>query len=168
MSTVILLSSSWLRSRICGKAKQRIWTNFHWGLASVYKGNIIKGNDYLQFKVKKTLKSQWSVSQNIDSRNSILFCFRFNVCISPFYNVLRCFSKASHLFKNQTKLFLKELMRWWWKGIAYQPSLGFDQGSVLAVHFVVESACIAEIVARSVAPPQWSRSCSTVYTLPTL
>ena len=37
--------------------------------------------------------------------------------------------------------------------LTYQSSFGFDKGSVLAVHFVVESAGVAQIVSRAVPTP---------------
>lgn len=43
-----------------------------------------------------------------------------------------------------------------------QPPLGFDQWSVDAVHLVVEPACVAQVVARAVSPPEWGGHGSTV------
>lgn len=47
-----------------------------------------------------------------------------------------------------------------------QPSLGLDKGPVLSIHFMVESAGIAEIVPSTVSPPQWGGGGPAVHTLP--
>lgn len=50
----------------------------------------------------------------------------------------------------------------------HQSLLGSDQRSVLAVHLMVQSAGVTQVVACSVPSPQWRRSGSAVYTLPGL
>lgn len=47
-----------------------------------------------------------------------------------------------------------------------QPSLGFDEGSVLSVHFVVEPTGIAEVVPGAISSPEWGRGRPAVHTLP--
>lgn len=47
----------------------------------------------------------------------------------------------------------------------YQSSLGFNEWSVLTIHFVVEAAGVAEIVAGAVPPPQRRGRGSAVHTL---
>lgn len=46
-----------------------------------------------------------------------------------------------------------------------QPSLGFDEGSVDAVHLVVQSAGITQVVACTISPPEGCRHRPTVHTL---
>lgn len=50
----------------------------------------------------------------------------------------------------------------------HQPAFGLDQRSVLAVHFVVQPAGVAQIVSGAVTSPQRRRGGSTVYTLAAL
>ncbi len=50
----------------------------------------------------------------------------------------------------------------------YKSSLRLDQRPIYAIHFVVKSARVAQIVSSAISPPQWSRNCSAVYTLPAL
>lgn len=50
----------------------------------------------------------------------------------------------------------------------YQSSFRLDQWPILAVHLVVQSARIAQIVAGTVASPQRRRRCAAVDTLATL
>lgn len=57
---------------------------------------------------------------------------------------------------------------WATNGGTHQSALGLDQGSVLAVHLVVEAAGVAEVVARSVSPPQWCGGGTAVYALTAL
>lgn len=52
--------------------------------------------------------------------------------------------------------------------LTYQSSLWLDQGSVLAVHFVVQATGVAQIVSRSIASPQWRRCGATIHTLASL
>lgn len=52
--------------------------------------------------------------------------------------------------------------------VTHQPSLGLDKGSVDAVHLVVQSTGIAQVVASPVPSPQGGGHCPTVHTLPTL
>lgn len=49
-----------------------------------------------------------------------------------------------------------------------QSPLGFDERSVLSVHFVVQTAGIAQIVAGPIPPPQGGGGSPTVDALPTL
>ncbi len=46
--------------------------------------------------------------------------------------------------------------------LTHQPSLRFDQWSAQSVHFVVEAACVAQIVAGSIASPKRGRYGSAV------
>lgn len=48
---------------------------------------------------------------------------------------------------------------------SYQSLLGSDERPVLAVHLVIQTAGVAQVVACSVPSPQWSGCCSTVHTL---
>lgn len=48
---------------------------------------------------------------------------------------------------------------------SYQSLLGSDQGSVLAIHLVVQSAGVTQVVACTVAAPQRRCSGSAVYAL---
>ena len=48
---------------------------------------------------------------------------------------------------------------------SYQSLLGADQGSVLAVHLVVQSTGVAQVVARTIPAPQRGGCGSTVNTL---
>lgn len=50
----------------------------------------------------------------------------------------------------------------------HQSPLGFDERSVLSVHFVVQTAGIAQIVAGPIPPPQGGGGSPTVDALPTL
>ena len=52
--------------------------------------------------------------------------------------------------------------------VTYQPSLWFDEGPILAIHFVVEPARVAEVVPVAITPPQWRRSGTTVDALASL
>lgn len=49
-----------------------------------------------------------------------------------------------------------------------QPAFGFDEWSVLAVHLVVKSTGVAQVVSSAVTSPQRCRRGSTVYTLAAL
>ena len=49
--------------------------------------------------------------------------------------------------------------------ITYQPALWLDKWPVLAIHLVVETAGIAEVVAIAVPSPQRGGGGATVYTL---
>ena len=50
----------------------------------------------------------------------------------------------------------------------YQPPLGLDERPVLAVHLVIESAGVTQIVARTVPPPQGGRRGPAVHALSSL
>lgn len=52
--------------------------------------------------------------------------------------------------------------------VTHQPPLRFDEGSVDAVHLVVQSAGVAQVVARTVPPPEGRRHGPAVHTLPPL
>lgn len=58
----------------------------------------------------------------------------------------------------------------WWKygkkcsSVTHQSSLGFDKRSVDAIHLVVQSAGITQVVARTIPPPKRGRHCPTVHT----
>lgn len=56
----------------------------------------------------------------------------------------------------------------WWILLAYQSSLGFDEGSVLSVDLVVEAAGVAQVLTVTIAPPQGGRCRPTVHTFTTL
>lgn len=47
----------------------------------------------------------------------------------------------------------------------YQPSLGFNERSVLTVHFVVEPAGVTQVMPGAVSSPERGSSGSTVHTL---
>lgn len=47
-----------------------------------------------------------------------------------------------------------------------QPPLGLDEGPVLPIHFMVEPACVTQVVPRAVSPPQGCGRGPAVYTLP--
>lgn len=49
----------------------------------------------------------------------------------------------------------------------YQPPLGLDERAVLPVHLVIEAAGVAQIVARTVPPPQRGRRGPAVHALST-
>lgn len=49
-----------------------------------------------------------------------------------------------------------------------QSPLGFNEGSILSVHFVVQTAGIAQIVAGPIPPPQRGGGSPTVDALPAL
>lgn len=49
-----------------------------------------------------------------------------------------------------------------------QSAFGLDQGPVLSVHLVVEAAGVAEVVARSISPPERGGGRTTVHTLTAL
>ncbi len=51
---------------------------------------------------------------------------------------------------------------------SYQSFAGLDQRSIHAIHFVVESTSIAQIMAGSIATPQWGRYSSTIDTFSAL
>ena len=46
-----------------------------------------------------------------------------------------------------------------------ETALWFDEWPVLAVHLVIQTTCVAQIVTCSIPSPQGSRGCATVYTL---
>lgn len=50
----------------------------------------------------------------------------------------------------------------------HQSPLGLDEGPVLAVHLVVQSAGVTEIVSCAVPPPQRGGSSAAVHALTTL
>jgi len=50
----------------------------------------------------------------------------------------------------------------------YQSSLRLDQGPIHAIHFVVQPARVAEVVAGPVPPPERGRYGAAVDTLPAL
>lgn len=52
--------------------------------------------------------------------------------------------------------------------VTHQPSLRFDERSVDAIHLVVQSAGIAQIVASPIPPPEGGRHRPAVHTLSTL
>lgn len=54
------------------------------------------------------------------------------------------------------------------KALAYQPTGLTDQGSVHAVHLVVEAARVAQVVAGAVATPEGRRYGAAVDALPAL
>ena len=61
------------------------------------------------------------------------------------------------------------MARWRGAGLrAYQAALGLHQRPVGAVHLVVQTACVAEVVSVAVPPPQGRRGGATVHTLTTL
>lgn len=47
----------------------------------------------------------------------------------------------------------------------YQPSLRFNERSVLTIHFVVEPAGVTQVMPGAVSSPERGSSCSTVHTL---
>lgn len=47
----------------------------------------------------------------------------------------------------------------------YQPSFGFNERSVLTVHFVVEPAGVTQVMPGAVSSPERGSGCSTVHTL---
>ena len=49
--------------------------------------------------------------------------------------------------------------------LTYQSSLWFDEGPILAVHFVIETTGIAQIMTVAITPPKGRGSCSTINTL---
>lgn len=49
--------------------------------------------------------------------------------------------------------------------VTYQPSLRFNQRSVDAVHFVVQSAGVTQVVAGTISPPEGGRHGPAVDTL---
>jgi hypothetical protein len=49
--------------------------------------------------------------------------------------------------------------------VTYQPSLGFDEGSVYTVHLMVKSTGVTQVVARTIPSPQWGGHRPTVHTL---
>lgn len=50
----------------------------------------------------------------------------------------------------------------------HQSSLGLDERPILAVHLVVKSASVAQIMSGTISAPKWRRRGPTVDTLPTL
>ncbi len=52
--------------------------------------------------------------------------------------------------------------------MTYQSPFRFDEGPVLSVHFVVETAGVAQVVARAVSAPQRGRRGATVHTFAAL
>lgn len=61
----------------------------------------------------------------------------------------------------------KSVRRWVSLG-TYQASFRLDEGSILAVHLVVKSAGVAEVVSGAVSSPQRRRCRSAIHTLATL
>lgn len=62
----------------------------------------------------------------------------------------------------------KDVYTNWSDSYTHQSSLGLDEGSILSVHFVVQPAGVAEVVAGAVAPPQRRAGRAAVHALPTL
>lgn len=52
--------------------------------------------------------------------------------------------------------------------ITHQPSLGFNERPVDAIHLVVQAACVAQVVAGAIAPPEGSWHCTAVHTFSSL
>lgn len=50
----------------------------------------------------------------------------------------------------------------------YQTAFRLDQWPILSIHFVIETASVAQIVASAVASPQRRRCCTTIDALTTL
>lgn len=51
--------------------------------------------------------------------------------------------------------------------LAHQSFARFNQRSIHAVHLVIKSTSIAQVVAGSVASPQWSANRTAIHALPT-
>lgn len=49
--------------------------------------------------------------------------------------------------------------------LAYQPALRLNEGSVDAVHLVVEATGIAQVVSCPISPPEWGGHGPTIDTL---
>lgn len=49
--------------------------------------------------------------------------------------------------------------------VTYQSTFGSDEWSVLAIHLVVKSTCVTQIMACAISPPQGSGGSPTVHTL---
>ena len=110
--------------------------------------------------------------------------------------VAKMTEKISVLISNSISLFFLQLVyKWevfvlfnWWKFknilksnhkvkkeminlitiSTYQPTFGFNKRSVLTIHLVVETTCIAQVVTISIPSPQWGRGSATVNTLTAL
>ena len=52
--------------------------------------------------------------------------------------------------------------------MSHQSPIGLNEWPVLAVHLVVESAGVAQVMAVAIASPQWSGSGATVHAFATL
>lgn len=65
-------------------------------------------------------------------------------CLTVWYRILKCCS------------------------FTHQPSLRFDERSVDAVHLMVQSTCIAQVVAGTIPPPEGGRHRPAVHTLSSL
>lgn len=60
------------------------------------------------------------------------------------------------------------LCEWSCRGEAHQSPFGLDEGPVLAIHLVVKSAGVAQVVARPVPPPQRGGGGTAVHALTAL